>query len=840
RVTSALAAGHFLREIEIVAQLQHPHIVPLYDSGEVDGSLYYVMRYEPGLSLRERLAREGQLAIDDTVQILRDVCDALSYAHGRGIIHRDIKPDNVLLAGRHAMVADFGVAIAASDASVGPAATTSGIALGTPAYMSPEQIESPARVDHRSDIYSAGVLAYELLTGQPPFTGETREETLASHLRKRPAPLSTYRTDIPPLLDELVMKSQSKSPSDRWQSADEMIALLDDITGTTRARTATSAGAWSRAMRRPWVLATSTLVVVGVIAAAMWSRRAPADQAWRDKWNSARTERVTDFPGVEVDAAISPDGRLVSFLADKDSVFDAFLTRVGSDEFVNLTRGQLPQLFNEDVRNVGFSSNSSHVWLRVADITSPASVWFAPTSGGPIRQFLPTAVTVAWSPDASSIAYHETTPGDPIFVADSNGGNPHRIFISSPGLHNHHVTWSPDGRFIYFAHGLPPDEMDIWRVPTGGGEAERITRESSRAAYPVLLDARTLLYTSTADDGTGPWLYSMDVDQRVPHRVTSGVEHYISIAASNEMSNGGRRLVASVSNPSVRLWTVPVVDSVVGETAAEPVALPTARAAAPRFAPDSSLWYLGARGGGDELWQLTKTGPRVVWKPDRGSVVGAVAVSPDGRSVCFPVRRSGEHSTIYCAAPNGSALRGVAQSLNVRGAPSWSPDGKWIAVAAEAGSGSRLFKIPIEGGSPVQLLDSVASNPVWSPVGNLILYTGTPRARSAPLKAVTPEGKQVPIPPLVVDRRGDSYRFLPDGRRIVAKQGGFRRQDFWVFDLKTGRARQLTKLKPGESVQRFDVSPDGRRIVFERVRENSDIVLIDLSDAESKRIQEKK
>src|SRR5436309_11918445 len=151
-VAAALGTDRFLREIEIVAQLQHPHIVPLYDSGEADGSLYYVMPYEAGLSLRERVARDGQLPIDDVVQILRDVCEALSYAHERGIIHRDIKPDNVLLSGRHAMVADFGVAKAASDAAVASADAVPRIALGTPAYMSPEQIQSNANIDHRADI----------------------------------------------------------------------------------------------------------------------------------------------------------------------------------------------------------------------------------------------------------------------------------------------------------------------------------------------------------------------------------------------------------------------------------------------------------------------------------------------------------------------------------------------------------------------------------------------------------------------------------------------------------------------------------------------------------------
>jgi Tol biopolymer transport system component len=140
----------------------------------------------------------------------------------------------------------------------------------------------------------------------------------------------------------------------------------------------------------------------------------------------------------------------------------------------------------------------------------------------------------------------------------------------------------------------------------------------------------------------------------------------------------------------------------------------------------------------------------------------------------------------------------------------------------------RVFKVPAGGGPPVRLVSSASSNPVWSPDGTFIIYSGTPRARIVPVKAVTPEGQPYPLPELAVDRVGDSYRFMPSGRELVVKLGGFRRQDFWSFDIATGRRRPLTALRPGESIQRFDVSPDGRRILFERVRENSDIVMIEL------------
>ena len=822
-VASALGPERFLREIAIAAQLHHPHIVQLYDSGDADGSLYYVMPYEAGLSLRQRLARDGALPLAEAVLILRDVCEALAHAHHHGVIHRDIKPDNVLLSDRHAMVTDFGVAKAATDATSPDAHTAAGMMLGTPAYMAPEQIAADPAIDHRADIYALGVLAYELLTGRPPFTDLTRQEVLSAHLARAPVPVAIRRSDVPEPLAELVMRCLEKRPEDRWQTAAELVHRLDALASTS------GEPATMPPRRRLLAVAVAAavivLAVVGVVAEP-W--KADPSAMWRDRWAGARIERLTDFAGSEVDAAISANGQFVAFLADRDSVFDAFVGQVGSGQFVNLTGGRLPQLYNDGVRNIGFTADAAHTWIRVADLTSPASVSLAPTMGGPLRPFLGTAVMAVWSPDGSRLAYHETSAGDPIYVADADGGNARRLFVGGPGLHSHYLSWSPDGRFLYFAHGVPPGEMDVWRIPSDGGVPERLTNLVAKVAYPVVLDDRTLLFTATGDDATGPWLYSMDLEDRVAQRLSTGVEHYLSIAASAGTQAQPRRLVATVSNPAVQLWTVPIQEHVADEPAASPLALPTARAAAPRFSPDSSIFYLASRGGPDGVWRSSGLRASEFWKPgDGAAVVGAAAVSPDGGRVCFPVRRQGR-TTLHCTTAEGTGVRPVAESLDVRGAPSWSPDGRWIAIGAVDGPGVRVFLVPANGGTPARLVDSASSNPVWSPDGKFILYSGTPRGRSVPLAAVTPDRQPYPLPPLLVDRVGDSYRFLPGGKQVVVKLGGFRSQDFWLFDVTTWQRRQLTRLRPGESIRRFDVSPDGKNVVFERVRENSDVVLIEL------------
>jgi tetratricopeptide (TPR) repeat protein/tRNA A-37 threonylcarbamoyl transferase component Bud32 len=240
-LAATLGPERFSREIEIAAQLQHPHILPLLDSGEADGFLYYVMPYVDGESLRERLARHGELPIPEATRVLVEVVDALAHAHRRGVVHRDIKPDNVMLSERHALVADFGVAKAVSEATGRQKMTTAGVALGTPSYMAPEQAAADPNVDHRADIYAVGAMAYELLAGRPPFTGMTNQEILAAHVTQRAEAVTTRRPAVPPALGAVVMKCLEKRPADRWQTADELLAALEPLAtpsgGVTPAQT---------------------------------------------------------------------------------------------------------------------------------------------------------------------------------------------------------------------------------------------------------------------------------------------------------------------------------------------------------------------------------------------------------------------------------------------------------------------------------------------------------------------------------------------------------------------------------------------------------------------------
>jgi tetratricopeptide (TPR) repeat protein/tRNA A-37 threonylcarbamoyl transferase component Bud32 len=291
-LAASLGPQRFLREIEIAAQLSHPHVLPLLDSGQIPtdqggpGFLYYVMPFVDGESLRQRLAREGALPVGEAVRLLGEVTDALAHAHRRGVVHRDIKPDNVMLAERHALVTDFGVAKAVSEATGKHEATSVGMALGTPTYMAPEQASADPALDHRADLYAIGAMAYEMLTGRPPFTGDSAQQVLVAHLTKPPEPPSSHRAGIPPALEQAVLRCLEKRPADRYQTADELLAALEPIRLSGDAFTPTNTRPVTAVMPTRWyghpvaVAAAYALVAAAVLGLLWLVGRAVGMPAW--------------------------------------------------------------------------------------------------------------------------------------------------------------------------------------------------------------------------------------------------------------------------------------------------------------------------------------------------------------------------------------------------------------------------------------------------------------------------------------------------------------------------------------------------------------------------------
>jgi serine/threonine-protein kinase len=262
-VAAGISADRFRREIQLAAKLQHPHIVPVLSAGEILGRPYFTMPFVEGESLRARLERTGDLPLPDAVRILREIASALAYAHRHGIVHRDIKPDNVLISDDFALVMDFGVAKALKDSAVAsdvPSMTTAGVVIGTPEYMSPEQVSGDPHLDHRSDIYSFGVLAYEMVTGATPFSGRTTQAILAAHAIVTPEPISNHRPNLAPWLGEVIMRCLEKRPSDRPQTASEITHLLQQSDEVSRS--GQTIDPYRRTAQRPILLVAAGLAIV--------------------------------------------------------------------------------------------------------------------------------------------------------------------------------------------------------------------------------------------------------------------------------------------------------------------------------------------------------------------------------------------------------------------------------------------------------------------------------------------------------------------------------------------------------------------------------------------------
>jgi hypothetical protein len=315
-LAAVLGAERFVVEIKTTASLQHPHILPLFDSGTADGFLFYVMPFIEGETLREKLNRETQLGVDEAVRIAREVADALEYAHQHGIVHRDIKPENILLHGGHAMVADFGIALAVS-AAAGGRMTETGLSLGTPHYMSPEQATAEKEITARSDVYSLGSVLYEMLAGQPPHLGGSAQQIIMKIIAEPVQPVTALRKSVPPNVAAAVAKSLEKLPADRFESAKAFGEALGNpaYTNASSAGTVGYAVAGGRGVS-PRLFAIAVTVAAVLLVTTVWGWRA----AFRDESGMAVRFPLTlaaDLrlgPGPSVPLAISPDGKNIVFV----------------------------------------------------------------------------------------------------------------------------------------------------------------------------------------------------------------------------------------------------------------------------------------------------------------------------------------------------------------------------------------------------------------------------------------------------------------------------------------------------------------------------------------------
>jgi len=671
-LAAVVGATRFLAEIRTTANLQHPHILPLHDSGDADGYLFYVMPYVDGETLRSRLTRERQLPIADAVRIAREVASALDYAHRHGVIHRDVKPENVLLHDGSALVADFGIALAVQQAG-GVRMTQTGLSLGTPQYMSPEQAMGEKNIDARTDIYALGAVTYEMLCGDPPFTGSSVQAIVAKMMTERPTPLSTLRDTVPPNVEDAVLTALAKLPADRFTSAAHFADALvvSDARGSTGVSRAQSTSVARSRMR--WV-AIAAALLFGAAAGfwGSWLRRPRADG------DVLRT--MIAFPsGQAVEAA--PQGN--SFVLSRDGTVLVYW---------------------------GPSTGDSHMlWSRRLDQLNGTPI--RGTEGG---------VLPVLSPDARQVAFEKLTDRK-IRVVPIEGGVP-RIIVDSARRGG--LDWAADGMLYYRATS---DGLN--RVPAAGGVSKTVIQPPTNAGvgtgffWPQVLpggDALIASFRPSSGDNEASRIVAIPPGSKKSVDIVAGV--YARYAPTGQLVWATADGAVYSAPFDTRTFAIGAPTRVL-----EHVRVESAFGSADFSFSDRGrlLYQLGDASGGDLVW-VSRAGTITPLGVDgmQAGLGGGMGISPDGRSLGVSRVSGGEEDIWVKALPDGALTR-----LTTSDSPDiwsgWTPDGRYIAfirrgvLYQRAADGTGDDSLVLR--RPTPIMDAS-----WSPDGQWIAIVEAP------------------------------------------------------------------------------------------------------------------
>ena len=803
-LAAVIGADRFLHEIRVTASLQHPHILPLHDSGEVDHFLYYVMPYVDGESLRERLQHERQLPVDDTVRIATEVAAALSYAHARGVIHRDIKPENILLASGAAVVADFGIARAVTEAGEGRL-TETGLSLGTPQYMSPEQATADRDLDARSDIYALACVVYEMLVGEPPYTGPTTQSVIAKVLTEQPRAIRSGRPTVPEHIDAAVQMALAKLPADRFRSAGEFAdalkrpAVLHSPSAEGRAPVSAGRGLGLS----PTHLFAAGAVVLAAVAFGIWGwrrelspRSEPVVRSVIHLPDEARAEaRLSGSP-----LALSPDGSVLVYAGPRQ----LFMRRLDQTDVVPIpnTLGAQQPFFSPDGRHVGFVADGA--LKRVA------------LAGGPVVTICPVEQIqgAAWG-DGDVIVFASTfAVGGSLFRVPASGGTPELVFADS--TRRNLFRWPdflPGGRRVLISTGV------ALAYETGVIDLERgeLTMIAGTGSNPRFVEPGWLM--SMNNDGT---VFAMPFDgrtgrptgQAVPvlERVGSGLAGAAKLAVSR---NGWAVYVESVT----RQRRLTLVDR---QGKASAIATEAQTYSDPRFSPNGrdvavtvlrpggglagDIWVLNlARttvsrltfDGADQFADWSGDGRRVTyttlrgqngmyWKPVGGGAVDTLftvagkaiyeaILTNDGKRIIY--RLGGIPGDLHYVHRDSSAQsHALLDSRFDERSPAISPDDRWLAYVSDETGRDEVYVRPFPDGSGRWLISAAGgTEPRWRRDGRELFYRNADTLFAVQVQTQSgfTAGQRVALFTGVYlsNSRHPAYDAQPDGQRFIFVSG---------------------------------------------------------------------
>ncbi len=801
-LAAVLGAERFVQEIKTTAALSHPHILPLFDSGEAGGFLYYVMPYIEGETIRERLNRETQLGIDEAVRITTEVADALDYAHRHGVIHRDIKPENILLHDGRPMVMDFGIALAVS-AAAGGRMTETGLSLGTPHYMSPEQATADKQITARSDIYSLASVLYEMLAGSPPHTGSTAQQIIMKIIAESAAPVTQFRKSVPEHVAGAIAQALEKVPADRFATAAEFSSAIQGLVAVRGQRAGAATSKAERAapsrVHRETVLGAVAVVSLAVAAWALATRGGPTPSAGPVEFAFRMGPGIPDRPYID----ISDDGRRILMVV-RDSLSDGGLAvrDLGSTAVTRLAGPSEVQnaTFSPDGRWIGYATRSK--LMRI------------PSGGGPATQIADSVNgTMAWV-GSDELVVSRQYGG--LFRVSVNGG-PATALTTLDTTRREFAHWSPSllpgGKVVLFNNFSTPlanSRIEALELATGRRtvlvEAAVEPRYAPTghllfvregALYAVRFDPRTLEVSGTA----------VPVVEDVAWAFTDGTGGY-------SLANDGTLVYLKESEWNVDsrvMW----VDR---QGNARPAIDGTGAWAEPRMSPDGRWIALTRRGGDRKVW-LYDRGRRVMTQLTRTAGVAFNAIwAPDSRSLAVSVETPSYD--LWRFSLDGSQTDTLLATSTDKFASGFSPDGRLLLFHG-AGSGERIEAIPMPGGAPTTLLEAGARtrHAVVSPDGRWIAYMAIARGTGEHEVFVTRlaggGGRRQ-----VSSGGGTEPLWTKGGRELVYRNGAAVMAV--PFDPASGEpgtpARLFAKSDMGRvgagASRGYDVSPDGSQFLM--------------------------
>ncbi|MGH7703027.1 MAG: protein kinase domain-containing protein [Gemmatimonadales bacterium] len=821
-LAAVIGAERFLAEIRVTANLQHPHILPLFDSGAARLShpersegplefLYYVMPYVEGESLRERLTREKQLPIDDAVRIAREVASALDYAHRHNVVHRDIKPENILLHDGQALVADFGIALAVSSAG-GTRMTETGMSLGTPHYMSPEQAMGEREINARSDVYALGCVLYEMLVGEPPFTGPTAQAIVAKVVTEHPRPLLPQRHTVPPHVEAAVLTALEKLPADRFASAAEFGDALAGATarphrGTSARGVDTPPPSFRPSALLPWAAGAAALVL-GLLAGRLTRTGEPPAPVVRFVISTTSDQPLSTVPVGTV--ALSPDGTSLVYVGQSAKGLQLYLRRLSE-----LTASPIPgtesgvsPIFSPDGQWIAFFVGTSGTLKKVplaggtalaiptGSQSLQAAVWLddrtlivCGTNGALARLNGDGSATVLSPPDSAlgetALLPTSVLPGGHVVLAVAvNQGNAvsravavdlrsgkHKVLlegITGVGYDRGYLTWvQPDGSLLAAPFdagrlaitGSPIAIAQGTRVPVGGVPQFTLSHSGSLAYVPELP------FDLVVVDRAGKWRAVTEVQRRFH---------------SPRFSPDGRRIAVDFSQQGSRdVWMLDLQQHSLSRltfdnTGHDPVWTPDGRRIA----------YLHVQGGAIGIFLRNADGSGSVDSLlVATSNLTAGSFSRDGKTlVVVGTGKGGDYDLdTVSLGTDRKALPFLATSFN-EGWPALSPDGRWLAYQSDESGQTEVYVRDFRGaGAKIIVSQNGGAEPVWSRDGRELFYRGFgPQGRLLVAVALqtAPEFRVVSRTPLF-DLAGyegatphANFDVAPDGKSFVMVHPG--------------------------------------------------------------------